>query len=70
MNKYETLRNDIIQYAERTLGKNHFYTFSLTKTFDSLSDDDKKLFEVMSDEQLDRTFLAYADLIKSMAQEK
>ena len=70
MNKYETLRNDIIQYAEWTLGKNHFYTFSLTKTFDSFSDDDKKFFEVMSDEQLNRTFFAYADLIKSMAQEK
>lgn len=67
MNKYETLRNDIIQYAERILGKNHFYTFSLTKTFDSLSDDDKKLFEVMSDEQLDKVFFAYADLIQSMA---
>ena len=70
MNKYETLRNDIIQYAERTLGKNHFYTFSLTKTFDSLNDDDKKLFEVMSDEQLDKVFFAYTDLIQSMSQEK
>ena len=70
MNKYETLRNDIIQYAERTLGKNHFYTFSLTKTFDSFSDDDKKLFEVMSDEQLDKVFFAYTDLIQSIAQEK
>lgn len=69
MNKYETLRNDIIQYAERTLGKNHFYIFSLTKTFDSLSDDDKKLFEVMSDEQLDKVFFAYT-LIQSIAQEK
>ena len=70
MNKYETLRNDIIQYAEWTLGKNNFYTLRLTKTFDSLSDDDKKLFEVMSDEQLDRTFFAYTDLIQSIAQEK
>ena len=70
MSNYETLRNDIIQYAEKTLGKNHFYTFSLTKTFDSLSDDDKKFFEVMSDEQLDKVFFAYTDLIQSIAQRK
>lgn len=70
MNKYETLRNDIIQYVEWTFRQNYSYTISLTKTFDSLSDDIKKLFEVMSDEQLDKIFFAYADYIKSMAQGK
>ena len=70
MNKYETLRNDIIQYAVWTLGENHSYTISLTKSFDSLSDDIKKLFESMSDEQLDRIFFAYADFIDIMTQGK
>ena len=50
--------------------KHYFFTFSLTKTFDSFSDDDKKLFEVMSDKQLDKVIFAYIDLIQSMAQRK
>lgn len=69
MIKYETLRNDIIQYAIWKLGKNHSYIVRVIDAFNSLSNYTKELFESMSDEQLDKIFFAYADAIAKQAKE-
>jgi len=67
MNKYETLYNDIKQYAIWKLGENHSYTVKLVKIFDTLSNDIKELLEHMTEEQLDKIFFAYADDIDLQA---